>query len=67
MTELYKEAGWNDSSKKDEQIRTYFLEALRHDEVSRQCNYSEMQGKVPLTIAQIINVANDVEANAISN
>ena len=67
ITELYEEAGWSDSSKKDEQIRSYLMEALRHDEVRLQYNYSEMQGKVALTIAQIIDVANVVEANAVSN
>ena len=57
IKELFEEAEY-DGDDKNEQIRDTLLNALRDDEVRRQWRYSNMSSKTPLTIAQIVELAN---------
>ena len=57
IEETFEEAEWSEASNKTDQVRDLLLNALRHEEVHRQWRYSNMKGKVQLTIPQIVKLA----------
>ena len=61
IRELHDESGYSDGDK-EEFVRSTFIRAAKHDKVREYWRYSNMRGKTPLTIAQLVDVANAVAA-----
>ena len=55
---LWTEAGYNDDSEKEKYHLRILLDALNDPRIKLEYEYSLMPGKTPLTIQQIIQVAN---------
>lgn len=67
IKELISDAGWNEASNRDDQIKSVLLRALKSEAVRQQYRFSTLPGKTEFTLDDIVEVANVIARSADAN